>query len=121
MAHFTPPRPAVYGDGVSDGDDLPKEDFDVDDLENLLVLRRSGGRLSVVQMRALAESPDLRSEERAALHAEIAQHETDDPELPPQPPTEAEQPHAAEHAEGSAGGGLGQSDWFKRLKQFFTR
>jgi hypothetical protein len=104
--------------------------FDDDELRNLLELRRSGGRLSIVQMRALADSPDLRNEARAELHAEIAQHEGADPELPSQPFTEAEGAYArSEKAsarergldERTARGGLGQSDWFKRLKQFSRR
>lgn len=99
-------------------------DYDDDALASLLDLRRSGGRLSMVQMHALLEWPGLGSEERVRLQAELAEHEGDNPELPPQPFTQSERgdygPERGLDEDGTSGG-LGQSDWFKRLKQLFTR
>lgn len=67
-----------------------RTDYTDEDLANLLDLRRSGGRLSIVQMRALIDSPDLGNEERVSLQAEIAQQKMEDPEEPPRPFTESE-------------------------------
>jgi hypothetical protein len=98
-----------------------RTDYTEEDLASLLELRRSGGRLSVVQIRALIDSPDLGNEERAALQAEIAKQRTDDPEEPPRPFTEAERLDYPEEPDLEAGPERPSSGLLDRLRAIFRR